>query len=140
MISTISLILSFTFLLLGLIHLYWSIGGQWGFDNSLPTNVDGERVLNPKKTDSAIVGLGLLFFSAFYLIKIDVIQLDLPNWAAVSAGWFISSIFLLRSVGDFKYVGFTKKVKSTEFGKADAKFYSPLCLFIGILGITIELI
>lgn len=97
-------------------------------------------MLNPKKVDSGIVGIGLLFFSVFYLIKIDLIQLALPNWAAASAGWFISSIFLLRAMGDFKYVGFLKKVRNTPFGEMDSKFYSPLFFTIGILGFAIELI
>jgi hypothetical protein len=140
MIAVFGNLLVLVFSLLGILHISWSLGGNWGFENSLPTNEAGERVLNPKKSDSAIVGMGLLFFATFYLIKLETIEMVLPNWAAVSAGWFISIIFLLRAMGDFKYVGFFKKVQNTKFGEMDSKIYTPLCLGIGILGILIEVI
>ena len=54
-------------------------------------------------------------------------------------GWVISSIFILRSIGDFKYIGFFKKLKTSKFGKMDSKLFSPLCLTIGLIGIIIEL-
>lgn len=138
MISVFGNLLILTFSLLGILHISWALGGKYGFENSLPTNEEGERVLNPKKIDSAMVGIGLLFFATFYLIKLGTIEMVLPNWATVSAGWIISSIFLLRAMGDFKYIGFFKKVKDTSFGELDSKIYSPLCLGIGILGILIE--
>jgi hypothetical protein len=47
--------------------------------------------------------------------------------------WIIVLTFLIRAIGDFNYVGFFKKQKKTIFGKADTKFYTPLCLTIAIL-------
>ncbi len=58
--TPLSLVLSVIFFILGIIHLNWVIGGSFGFVESLPTKETGERILNPKKIDSAIVGLGLL--------------------------------------------------------------------------------
>lgn len=139
MTSILALVLFIIFLILSLIHFNWAIGGALGFDNALPTNEKGERVLNPKKIDSAVVGLGLLLMGVFYLSKSDVLTLDLPSWAANSAGWVISTIFLLRAIGDFKYVGFTKRVKNTNFGKNDSKYYAPLCLIISVIGLYLEL-
>jgi hypothetical protein len=46
----------------------------------------------------------------------------------------------LRAIGDFNYVGFFKKIKHTKFGKNDTKYFSPLCLTIGVLTIILELI
>ncbi|MDO5987646.1 DUF3995 domain-containing protein [Flavivirga amylovorans] len=132
--------MSFVFLVLGMIHLNWVIGGTFGFAESLPTKETGERVLNPKKFDSAIVGLGLVSFSFFYLIKIGFIKLNLPDWGLNYGSWVIPTIFILRSIGEFKYVGFFKRVKTTTFGKLDTKIYSPLCLFIGVIGIILQLL
>ncbi|QCK15698.1 DUF3995 domain-containing protein [Mangrovivirga cuniculi] len=136
---TLPLTLSFIFLILGLIHLNWVIGGEFGFAQSLPTKENGERVLNPKKADSAIVGLGLIFFSLFYIFKSGMIDHQIPQWVMKYGGWIIPAIFLLRAIGDFRYVGFFKKVRTTEFGKLDTKLFSPLCLVIGIVGIIIQL-
>jgi hypothetical protein len=57
--TTLSLLLFSTFLALAALHFNWAFGGQWGFDKALPTKETGERVLNPKKIDSAIVAVGL---------------------------------------------------------------------------------
>jgi hypothetical protein len=136
----ISIILSLIFIILSLIHFNWVLGGTWGFDNSLPTNEQGERVLHPKKYDSAIVGLGLASFGIFYLLKSQIIEFPIYTWITTYGGWIIPSVFLLRALGEFKYLGFFKKIQNTEFGKMDTKFYSPLCLLLGILGIIAEIL
>ncbi|WP_281635816.1 DUF3995 domain-containing protein [Flavobacterium marginilacus] len=46
----------------------------------------------------------------------------------------------MRAIGDFNYVGFFKKIKLAKFGKNDTKYFSPLCLIIGILTLILELI
>ena len=125
------------FIALALLHLHWGFGGTWGFEKSLPTNEEGKKMLNPTKKDSLIVGVGLLFFATFYILKARGIELNLPAWVMTVAGWLIPAIFLLRAMGDFKYIGFFKKVRSTDFGRRDTWFYSPLCLIIGIMGVVI---
>jgi len=134
----ISFFLSIVFTILGSIHFNWALGGKFGFENSLPTNENGERVLNPKKIDSALVGLILFCFGGFYVINVTVLQPILsPNIRNI-IGWIIPSVFILRAIGDFKYIGFSKRIKNTPFGKIDTLFYSPLCFIIGILGILIQ--
>lgn len=136
----LSILLSVIFLVLGMIHFNWVIGGKFGFSEALPTKENGERVLNPKKLDSAIVGIGLTGFGMFYLLKSGLIVFNAPEWLMKYGSWIIPSIYLLRAIGEFKYVGFSKTVKKTEFAKWDTKLFSPLCLAIAIIGITIQLI
>lgn len=135
----LSILLSIIFIGLGIIHFNWVVGGKFGFSESLPTKENGERVLNPKKIDSAIVGIGLTAFGIFYFLKSGLIDVNLAEWITKYGSWIIPSIFLLRAIGEFKYVGFFKKIKNTEFGKWDTKLFSPLCLLIGICGIIIQL-
>ncbi|XCF05646.1 DUF3995 domain-containing protein [Tamlana crocina] len=137
MILTISL--SIVLITLGAIHFNWVAGGTFGFAESLPTKESGERVLNPKKIDSAIVGTGLTLFGIFYIFKSGMTENILPNWLLEYGGWIIPIIFILRAIGEFKYVGFFKSVNKTNFAKLDTKLYSPLCLFIGAVGIAIQL-
>jgi len=135
--ATLSIILFLIFTILAVIHFNWVIGGNWGFDKSLPTNEKGDRILNPRKIDSAIVGFGLLGFGLFYLSKSGLIHFGLPTWVYTYGGWIIPSIFILRAVGDFKYIGFFKKIKTTDFGKLDSQLFAPLCFGIGILGLLV---
>jgi hypothetical protein len=135
----LSILLSLILIGLGMIHFNWVIGGKFGFAASLPTKENGERVINPKKIDSAIVGTGLTVFGVFYLVKSEFFEYNLPDWIIDYGSWIIPIIFLLRAVGEFKYIGFFKSVKKTDFGKLDTKLFSPLCLIIGIVGILIQL-
>lgn len=133
----ISIVLAVIFLLLAIIHFNWAFGGRWGFEQAIPTNEQGEQILNPRNIESAIIGLGLLFMAIFYILIGDFLNFELPKWILKSASWIIPIVFILRAIGDFRYIGFFKKIKQTEFGQLDTIFYSPLCLLIGILGISI---
>ncbi|MDC1324422.1 DUF3995 domain-containing protein [Flavobacteriaceae bacterium] len=135
----LSIILIFIFTVLGLIHFNWAFGGEFGFTKSIPTKENGERVLNPRKIDSAIVGIGLIGFGVFYALKSGLIDNNLPEWIIIYGSWIIPILFLLRAIGDFKYIGIFKRVKKTNFGKLDTQFFSPLCLLIGVIGLIIQL-
>ena len=125
---------------LGLIHFYWVVGGKWGLNNALPAKENGVSVLNPTKIATSIVGIVLISFGLFYLIQLDLINIQLPGWVIAFGGWVIPSVFLLRAIGDFNYIGFFKKIKNTTFAKADSIFFSPLCFTIWIIGMLIQLI
>ena len=140
MISVLGILVSLIYIILSGLHFHWAFGGKWGFEKALPTNVEGEKVLKPSNLESAIVGIGLLLFSIYYLLKVGIISADLPRWIIDYSGWVISAIFILRAIGDFKYIGFFKRIKNTDFGKLDTKFYSPLCLMLSIIGILLEII
>ncbi len=135
----LSFMLTTTFFLLGGIHIFWALGGQWGFDSSLPTNEEGARVLNPGKTETVIVGTVLLVFGIVYLAKSGLIDFNQYEYILKYVRWVIPAVFILRAIGEFKYVGFFKKVKQTRFGRADTKLFSPLCLTIGLAGLIIQL-
>ncbi len=132
--SYLLIVLIIIFSSLSLLHFYWAAGGQWWLSNALPTNESGQHVLKTGPVSSMVVGLGLLGFASYYFI------LPAPTLSGTMThivGWTIPSIFLLRSIGDFKYVGFFKTVKSTEFAKYDNRYYVPLCLVIGVMGLAV---
>ncbi|MNE62550.1 hypothetical protein D3C87_15950 [compost metagenome] len=139
MITFIASILFLIFLFLSGIHFYWAFGGKWGASAAIPTKNDTEAVMNPGITATLIVALGLLAFGLLPLIISETIHFPLPLWLRKSGLWIIAGIFIVRAIGEFNYVGFFKKHKHTQFGKSDSKFYSPLCLLIGILALVLEL-
>lgn len=137
MVST--LILSLLFLILGLVHLNWVFGGSFGIDAALPTDQQGELKLQPRKFDTLVVALGLFTFSLFYLLQSELIVISYPKWIDSLLGYGIPGIFFLRAIGEFRYVGFFKKVKDTKFGKMDTLLFSPLCLVISVVGFYLVL-
>jgi hypothetical protein len=126
------------FFLLAALHFYWVFGGKWALFDALPSKENGEPLLRPSKFPTSIVGIGLLGFALFYLNQTTMLNIELPSWIFKYGRWIIPSIFLIRSVGEFKYVGFTKSVKGTAFAKKDTSIYSPLCLLLGTGGMLIN--
>ena len=126
-------------LIISLLHAYWMLGGRWGFTAALPTDESGKQMLNPKAFDCGVVAIGLLGMSVYVFSFSKIINLPLPNVVSKYGIWVIALIFLARAIGDFKYVGFFKKIKNTRFAELDSRFYTPLCLYLGLTFILIAL-
>lgn len=136
--TILSVLLSITFTLLGVIHLYWLFGGKWGLKQVIPTKTNKASSLPPPRFATLIITIILVFFGLIYFVKSGLISIPIPKRLTAYTLWFIPSVFLLRAIGEFKYVGFFKTITDTEFAKADSKWFSPLCLIIGIFGIVIQ--
>lgn len=136
--SVSALLLVVLFLLLAGLHFYWALGGGWAIDIVVPVNSKGEKVLHASALASLMVGVILAMFAMYYLTCV-VDWITLPLIIHQIIGWLIPCIFLLRAIGDFNYVGFTKRIKDTAFAKLDTKYFSGLCLAIAILGLAVKL-
>lgn len=139
MISTVlSIILFIIFSALGSIHIYWLFGGKWALKNVTPTKGDQTSTLSIPRFATLIVALILLLFGLLYIVKSRLIHIQIPDLIIKYVYWIIPTIFILRAIGDFKYVGLFKKIKHTEFAQADSKRFVPLCITIGIIGVLIQ--
>jgi Protein of unknown function (DUF3995) len=127
-------------LIISLLHFYWGFGGRWGMAQSLPTNEQGETVLKPDAVACFVVAIGLMCMSVYVFGFSKMINLPLPNLVTKYSIWVIAFIFLARAIGDFKYAGFNKKIKTTRFAELDTRYYAPLCLYLGLTSVLIALI
>lgn len=121
------------------LHFYWAFGGKWASEATVPVNAKNEKVLRPNFIACLMVGLGLLATGIFILIKVSLIHFNLWGWISNYGLWLIAAVFILRAIGDFKYAGFFKKIKHSTFAAKDTKYYSPLCLALGVLIIAVAL-
>lgn len=120
------------FLVLAMLHIYWAIGGTWALNLVIPVNSNGRKVIKPQSIGTFVIAIVLLLFV--------VVDLSYCRWIFDVSGnpyirygiFFVAILFLLRAIGDFRYVGFSKKYKKTEFAKWDYLLFSPLCLVISI--------
>lgn len=138
-ITSLSLVLFLTFMVLGGFHFYWLFGGKWGVEQVIPTKGDGTDTQAIPRLATLMVGLVLVMFGTIYFIKSGCFAVQMPNWLGYSY-WFIPSVFVLRAIGEFNYVGFFKKIKHTEFARADSKIFTPLCLGIGLIGLFVQFV
>lgn len=118
------------FLFLAGMHLYWVCNGQFGIAATIPTKLNGKRVFTPSRFGTFIVAVGLFLFAVLNMVFDGLVQVPIAPSYVVYGMWTIAVIFLLRFIGDFKYVGISKRFRKSVFAKKDTYFFSPLCLFL----------
>jgi len=121
-----------TLVIAGIFHFYWAFGGKIGLDRAIPTK-DGKALLNPGKFLTIIVGFIIISFACIaYILNLKDLNLISYSEQIIYAGWFLSIVFAIRSIGDFNMVGLFKKIKTTKFAEFDSKYFIPLTLFWSI--------
>lgn len=114
------------------IHIYWGLGGNWGVRAAVPER-NGTKALRPGRFITLIVAIifdGMALFYVAQIGRLPTIDALIPNWLSQYGLWVLAGIFLLRAIGDFKYVGFFKRIRNSRFAELDTKFYTPLCLLL----------
>ena len=137
--TLIAVFLFLIFLFLSTMHFYWAFGGRWGSQAVFPTTDDSIKPKMPGVLATIIVAVALLLMGLFILSQTAVFNITIPLSINKYGLWFLVAIFIIRAIGEFNYLGFFKKIKHTKFGYNDTKYYSPLCLLIGILIIILAL-
>lgn len=138
MIRILGILLAIIFAVLSLFHLYWAAGGRFGSGAAIPTGGGGERLLNPSPFWTILVAAALFAAMLVVLGRLKIWGAFVPGWIFYSGTWVISLLFLLRTIGDFRYVGFFKSITDTNFARWDTVLFSPLCLFIAVAAFLIS--
>ncbi|HEY2350709.1 MAG TPA: DUF3995 domain-containing protein [Puia sp.] len=133
-----ALLLSCIFLFLSGLHVYWGLGGKWGKAAAVPAKANGAKRINPSAFDCYVVAFLLLGAWFFVLVKSRLLLFDWPGWLLHTGSWILITLFAARAIGEFRYIGFFKKVKSSKFARLDTKYYSPLCVLITALLCCLE--
>ena len=113
------------------LHIYWALGGEWAMSVVIP-DIDGQRSFTPSRFATVLVAIGLAAAGVVPLVRTGVLQFPAPSWLSQSAAGLLAVIFFVRAVGDFRLVGFFKRVRGTAFARWDTFLFSPLCLLLAI--------
>jgi len=128
----ISIALTVSFIILAILHLFWAMGLKFDIKNMVPV-VEGEPVFTPGPIGTFIVAIVLFVFSAVSLGLGFSNKVPIGYFQVLKiSGFAIGTILLVRAVGDFKYVGFFKRIKDSNFAKYDYRLYSPFCITSGV--------
>ncbi len=136
MTTVIGAMLLLVFLLLAGLHIYWALGGRWGEAAVVPTKADGAQVFSPGRAPTLLVAGGLLGCALSVFLYATKLSIRPEYHLAVVCTYalrLVAGLFIVRAIGDFRYVGFFKKHRHTRFAQNDTAYYSPLCLVVGIL-------
>ena len=117
------------FVFLALVHVYWACGGRIAWVAAIP-EVAGRAAFTPSKPMTFAVAFGLLLCAVLVGATAGIIPLPLPRIVLQWLSMGLALGLLLRAIGDFKLVGFFKRVRDTRFAKLDSYVYVPLCAML----------
>jgi hypothetical protein len=122
-------------LIIAAVHVYWAAGGKAGKGAAIPS-ANGRAVIKPSVFGTAMVAVALCAMAALLALRIGWLDLPaLPGHGVVveTATWLVAAAFALRAIGDFRYVGFFKRIRDSRFARLDSLAYSPLCALLALL-------
>ena len=119
------------------LHLFWAAGGRWGLGGAIPREAatpagqPGPRLFTPGPAATLAVAFGLAIAAAVVLGRSGWLSLPFsPAWLRLGA-LALGALFLVRAVGESRYLGLFKSVRDTEFARYDTFLFVPLCLLLG---------
>jgi Protein of unknown function (DUF3995) len=118
-------------LALSLLHVYWGLGGRTAAAAAIP-EVAGRPAFKPSRTGTLVVAMSLLAAAGLVATTGHLVpDLHVPRFARFLT-FILGSVFVARSVGDFRLVGFFKRRSTSRFARLDSLVYAPLCLALGL--------
>jgi len=118
--------------LISAVHLCWAAGGTAGKAGAILSR-GGVPVLSPSPLGTLLVGVALLGMAVVVGSTAGLLPRFLPTGLLRGASAVLALIFAVRAVGEFRYVGFFKRVRGSVFAGRDTFLYSPLCLLLAVL-------
>jgi len=126
---SLSIIVCVIMLITSALHFYWAFGGNYGLMSAGPS-LEGGKDFIPNGW--------LIFVVACLLLGLAILSIQLYSPLKQLQGYIhyigysVSISLIIRAIGDFKYIGFFKKIKNSNFASLDSKYFSPLILLLGI--------
>ena len=115
---------------LSLIHVYWAVAG--GAGAGVVPEVSGAPTFRPSAEATLAVAVALATASLLVWEAGGAGPALIPMSIARVGSWLVAAAFLARALGDFRLVGFFKRVRGTRFAVLDTRLYSPLCVVLGL--------
>jgi hypothetical protein len=119
------------FLFLALWHFRMAFLTPTGETGAVPS-VDGKPLFVPSTQATLLVGIVLTAFAGLVAATAGFVAVGLPPVVLVWLSYGLALGLLGRAIGDFKSVGFAKRVRGTPFARLDTWIYSPLCVLLAL--------
>lgn len=141
--ASLAFSVSAVFVLLGLLHVYWALGGRLGRGAVLPQipvppgwQKHGEPPLinafTPSRAGTLAVAMALLGVGLAVSLRGGLFSEPVRHIALQAALAVVAFTLFARAVGDFRLLGFFKRIKGSAFARMDTWVYSPLCVALGL--------
>ena len=129
--TTVASIVCAVFLVLAGWHVYMAVMPRVGSSESgAVPSVGGKPLFVPSRHATLAVAVVLLLFAGLVAATAGLVPLALPPVWLAWMSYALAFGLLARAIGEFKYVGFFKRVRGSRFATLDTFVYSPLCLLL----------
>ncbi len=118
-------------LAIALLHAYWGIVGMRWHSVVLP-EIDGKPAFNPSRLECFSVTLVVAVAILLVVWRGGLISVPVPQVLSTVGAAVVGAVFVVRAVGDFRLIGFFKRVRGTVFATWDTLVFSPFCLVMGL--------
>ena len=127
--TTLTWIVSLAFVAIALWHVRMAFWPAQGESAAVPS-VSGKPLFVPSTQATLAVALVLLLFGGLVAATAGLVTVGLPARVLAWLCYALALGLVARAVGEFKYVGFFKRVRASRFARLDTLVYSPLCLLL----------
>jgi hypothetical protein len=125
--STVSLV----FVALALWHVRMAVYPSSGESGAMPS-VAGKPLFVPSARATWAVAVVLFLFACLVASTAGLVEVGIPASVLSWLSYALALGLLARAIGEFKYVGFFKRVRGSKFARLDTLLYSPLCLLLSV--------
>lgn len=114
---------------IGALHVAWAFGMRWGSISAVPERA-GAPVFVPGRAITLAVA-GALFIATWLVLALaELAPAPLPASWLWALGLAATCVFALRTIGDGRFVGLSKRVTGTRFARFDDALFTPLCFLL----------
>ena len=135
--AMVAIALALVFAALAALHVFWAARGSSGADGSgaVPTRADGAPLFRPGRASTLAVAAALSVAALVVLGRSGAWRIGGPAWIYRVGAWTVGAVLLMRTIGDFRYVGLFKRERTSRFALLDTRYFTPLCavLAVGVL-------
>lgn len=117
---------AFALAAIGTVHVAWAFGFRFGFVAAVPEK-NGAPLFVPGRAITLAVATALFAAAWLLLALAHFVPSPVPPSVLWVCGVFAASVFGIRTLGDGKFVGLSKRVRGTRFARFDDGLFTPLC-------------
>jgi hypothetical protein len=133
MTTVVAILVSVIFVCLALWHVQMAFTSSAGTASSgAVPSVGGRALFVPSRTSTLLVAVALFIFAGLVLATAGFVQVAASRRLLFWLSSALAFALFVRAVGEFKYVGFFKRVRDSRFARLDTLVYSPLCLLLAL--------
>ncbi len=129
--AALALAVSLVFVALALWHVRMAFLPSSVESGAVPS-VSGKPLFVPGARATLAVAAVLLSFACLVAATGGLVNVGISGRILAWLCYALALGLCARAIGEFKYVGFFKRVRGSQFARLDTLVYSPLCVLLAI--------